>query len=248
MGGFVAALVGTILVGMIPLPGGDVPPPPVAATVLAVCVTAAGWRFGRSLARTAGFGPAGVRRLSFGGAIGYGVAAAAAGSVLGVAEPPLSALVERGAAPPMFVVFALLFTGATALVALLTGAALGFAAGGALRREEAAAAADATAPLDAEDRRPEARAPADATPAGAAAMRPPGPWRLAARLGLSAAAAAALAFAAVDILMDAAGRRVGAPGAAETATMMTVMGVGLVAAAAAMGAVLGRGLVKARGG
>ena len=64
--------------------------------------------------------------------------------------------------------------------------------------------------------------------------------RLAAWTGLAAAAA----FFVADILMDLAGWRVGAPGAAERATMLTVMMVGNLAAAAAGGAMLAIGLLR----
>ncbi len=59
--------------------------------------------------------------------------------------------------------------------------------------------------------------------------------RLAAWSGLSAA----LGFLLVDLLMDALGWRVGAPGAAERATMLTVMMAGNLAAALAGGGILG---------
>lgn len=199
LAGFLAALAATILVGMIPLPGGHVPPPEVSAAVLTLCVLAAGWFFGRALARIAGVAPGRVWRVARAGAFGYGLAAAAAGAFLGVAEPVLSAVVGRGAAPPMHVVFGVIFSGATAVVALTTGAAIGWAAAGP---------------------------------------------RAALLMGPAAALSAGAAFAAVDVLLDLLGRRVGAPGAAETATMMTVMGLGVVAAAAAMGAVLARLLVR----
>ncbi len=66
--------------------------------------------------------------------------------------------------------------------------------------------------------------------------------RLAAWTGLAAAAA----FFVGDILMDLAGWRVGAPGAAERATMLTVMMVGNLAAAVAGGAMLAIGLLSAK--
>jgi hypothetical protein len=55
-------------------------------------------------------------------------------------------------------------------------------------------------------------------------------------------ASGALAFLAVNLLMEAAGWVVGAPGAAERATMITVMSLGNLAAALAGGAVLGAAL------
>jgi len=65
-------------------------------------------------------------------------------------------------------------------------------------------------------------------------------------LALRGAAAAALAFLTVAALMDAAGWRVGAPGAEARFTMVVVMGLGLLAATLAGGATLGRGLEAAR--
>ena len=59
---------------------------------------------------------------------------------------------------------------------------------------------------------------------------------LAWRVGL----AGGLTFLAVNLLMESAGWVVGAPGAAERATMVTVMGLGNVAAALAGGAIMGR--------
>jgi hypothetical protein len=59
--------------------------------------------------------------------------------------------------------------------------------------------------------------------------------QLATRGGLSAA----LAFLMIDLVMDALGYRVGAPGAAERATMLTVMMAGNLAAALAGGGTLG---------
>jgi len=58
---------------------------------------------------------------------------------------------------------------------------------------------------------------------------------LAWRVGLTSAAA----FLAVNLLMEAAGWVVGAPGAAERATMVTVMSLGNLVAALSGGAVLG---------
>jgi len=62
--------------------------------------------------------------------------------------------------------------------------------------------------------------------------------RSAARLALFSGAAGALGFLIPTLLLDLAGRRVGAPGAANTATMITNMLTGLVFAAATAGAVL----------
>lgn len=70
-------------------------------------------------------------------------------------------------------------------------------------------------------------------------------WNLGGKLALGAAPPAGLAFFLVYLLMDAIRYRVGAPGAGEKATMITVTFVGCLAAAAAGGAALGIGLRKA---
>lgn len=62
---------------------------------------------------------------------------------------------------------------------------------------------------------------------------------LSARLALGSGLAAAITFFVIDRLLDALGWRVGAPGAAERATMLTVMLTGNVAASVAAGAVIG---------
>ncbi|UCH60822.1 MAG: hypothetical protein JSV61_04900 [Anaerolineales bacterium] len=64
-------------------------------------------------------------------------------------------------------------------------------------------------------------------------------WTLAGKLGFWVGLAAAGAFLLVDIVMDALGWRVGAPGAAQRATMLTVMLLGNLGAALAGGAVVG---------
>jgi len=64
-------------------------------------------------------------------------------------------------------------------------------------------------------------------------------WVLAIRLGLLAGFSAAFAFLVIDLLMDSLGWRVGAPGAAQRATMLTVMMLGNLGAALAGGAVVG---------
>ncbi len=63
--------------------------------------------------------------------------------------------------------------------------------------------------------------------------------KLAARLALGSGLAGAAAFLLVDLAMDALGYRVGAPRAAERATMITVMMTGNLGAALAAGAVIG---------
>lgn len=68
------------------------------------------------------------------------------------------------------------------------------------------------------------------------------PGRAAVALALRVGGAAALAFLATTVGMDAIGWRVGAPGAAQRATMLVVTLVGCLAAALAGGALLGRGL------
>ncbi len=62
---------------------------------------------------------------------------------------------------------------------------------------------------------------------------------LALRGFLSSGFTAALAFLVVDLIMDALGWRVGAPGAAARTTMLTVMMSGSLAAALAGGAATG---------
>lgn len=62
---------------------------------------------------------------------------------------------------------------------------------------------------------------------------------LAGRLGLGAALAGGLAFLTVNIVMDTLGWRVGAPGAAERFTMLTVMMVSNLGTALAGGATIG---------
>lgn len=62
---------------------------------------------------------------------------------------------------------------------------------------------------------------------------------LALRLFLASGFAGGLAFLAVNLVMDALGWRVGAPGAAERATMLTVTMAGSLAAAVAGGGTIG---------
>ena len=62
---------------------------------------------------------------------------------------------------------------------------------------------------------------------------------LAARLALFSALAGGLAFLVVALTMDALGYRVGAPGAAERFTMVTVALLGILSAAIAGGAIIG---------
>lgn len=64
-------------------------------------------------------------------------------------------------------------------------------------------------------------------------------WGLAVRLAAAAGPTAAVAFLLVALAMDAAGWRVGAPGAARRATMLTVTGLGILGAALVGGAVVG---------
>ena len=63
-------------------------------------------------------------------------------------------------------------------------------------------------------------------------------------LAVRCAIPAGLAFLLIDIGMDALGRRVGAPGAAERATMLTVMLIGSLGAALAGGAALATRLAR----
>lgn len=66
-------------------------------------------------------------------------------------------------------------------------------------------------------------------------------------LALGSGLAAGIAFFIVDMLMDAVGYRVGAPGAAERATMLTVLFTGNVVASLAAGAVIGFVLSRGQG-
>jgi hypothetical protein len=68
--------------------------------------------------------------------------------------------------------------------------------------------------------------------------------RLALRLAAGGGLAAGLAFLVADIVQDLLGRRVGGPNAAATATMLTVLLVGCLAAALAGGAVMAELLVR----
>ncbi len=61
----------------------------------------------------------------------------------------------------------------------------------------------------------------------------------AARIALGSGLAAGAVFLLVDLVMDAVGYRVGAPGAAERATMVTVLLTGSIAASFAAGAMMG---------
>ena len=64
-------------------------------------------------------------------------------------------------------------------------------------------------------------------------------WRLAWRYALNSGLAGSAAFLLVNLGMDQLGWRVGAPGAAERATMLTVMLAGSLGAALAGGGVIG---------
>jgi hypothetical protein len=67
------------------------------------------------------------------------------------------------------------------------------------------------------------------------------------RSALATGLAASLSFLIVDLVLDILGMRVGAPGAAERVTMLTVAFLGSAAAAFWGGAVLGRTLSKREG-
>ncbi len=69
-------------------------------------------------------------------------------------------------------------------------------------------------------------------------------WVLAGKLGFWSGLAAALAFLTVDVLMHFLGWRVGAPGAAQRATMLTVMLLGNLGAALVGGSVVGSRLER----
>jgi hypothetical protein len=68
--------------------------------------------------------------------------------------------------------------------------------------------------------------------------------RLARRMALSAGLASGIAFLAVDLGMEALGWQVGGPGAAERATMITVLAVSCCGAALAGGSVVGLHLTR----
>lgn len=67
------------------------------------------------------------------------------------------------------------------------------------------------------------------------------------RLALISGLVGGIAFLIVNVLMDAAGWRIGAPGAAERFTMLTVAFAGSSAAALTAGAALGLGLARPEG-
>jgi hypothetical protein len=69
---------------------------------------------------------------------------------------------------------------------------------------------------------------------------------LALRLALGSGLVAGLTFLVVDLLMDALGYRVGAPGAAERSTMITVMLTSNIAASLAAGGVIGLIITSSR--
>lgn len=71
-----------------------------------------------------------------------------------------------------------------------------------------------------------------------------GDWRFAWRCALSSGLAGSAAFLLVNLGMDQLGWRVGAPGAAERATMLTVMMAGSLGAALAGGGAIGGTLGK----
>ena len=64
-------------------------------------------------------------------------------------------------------------------------------------------------------------------------------WRFGLKLGLASGLAAAGAFLAATVLQDLFGRRVGAPGAEKTATMLTVAMLGNIVASFVGGGVMG---------
>jgi len=74
-----------------------------------------------------------------------------------------------------------------------------------------------------------------------------GDWSLAWRCALGSGLAGSMAFLLVVLVMDQLGYRVGAPGAAARATMLTVMMTGNLGAALAGGAALGSILTKRSG-
>ena len=76
-------------------------------------------------------------------------------------------------------------------------------------------------------------------------------WRLATTAALGGGAAAALGFLVLDLLLDSLGMRVGAPRAAESATMIKVLAIGdlgsALAGGAAIGVMLARHVAEQRG-
>lgn len=71
-----------------------------------------------------------------------------------------------------------------------------------------------------------------------------GDRKLAAGLAARSALAASAAFLVIDLVMDAAGWRIGAPGAARRATMITVTALAGLGSALSGGAVVGRVLAR----
>ncbi|MGH2605892.1 MAG: hypothetical protein ACRDG5_04815, partial [Anaerolineales bacterium] len=70
-----------------------------------------------------------------------------------------------------------------------------------------------------------------------------GRGRMALRSALSCGLAGAGAFLGANLILDLLGWRVGAPGAAEKATMLTVLSLGSLAASFAGGGILGVSLM-----
>lgn len=72
-------------------------------------------------------------------------------------------------------------------------------------------------------------------------------WRSGRRLAILGGLAAAVAFLLIDLAMEAAGWKVGAPGAARRLTMLTVAFVGAIGAGFATGLVIGSALPRDAG-
>lgn len=163
----------------------------LSALLTLVGMFAGGALWGWSISRITRAGRA--ERMALLGGIAFACTATLVAFALGSLENPIVEQ-QRGPQLPVHNVFTLLFAPAAAVIAGVSGAALGVGAGG--------------------------RA-------------------LAGRLAWTCALAAGGAFVLVDLTMDALGWRVGAPGAAERATMLTKTFLGDLAAAIAGGAVIG---------
>ena len=163
----------------------------ISMLIILVALVAAGFAWGRAMARLVGATRS--TRMAWSGALSFGPALVLAALALGRLEV---ALIEKGEGPdlPVHVVFTLLFVPAATFVAGMGGFALGLAKQG---------------------------------------------FWLACRLGLYSGLAGGLAFLLVNLVMLQLGWRVGAPGAAERATMLTVMMASSLGAALAGGAAIG---------
>ncbi|MDP9203336.1 MAG: hypothetical protein M3P26_15595 [Gemmatimonadota bacterium] len=198
-GGFFVGMAFSLVVGS-PNPGAFHMTRNVLAGVIAVaCMIAASTAWARDLARR--MGTADLRHAGWAGALSFGPVALAVGLTLTWLE---QRIVERGAgpAPPIHIVYGMLFIPASFVVASVSAWILGVG----LR-------------LSASEQR---------------------------RLTLATGLAAAGAYLVVYLVMELAGWQVGAPGAAQRATMLVVTALGCLAAALAGGAALGTVLFRPR--